>query len=210
MVGRSVRSGAVLGMIMLGTIGLDVALRWTVPAVDLLYLEDVAGAPEWGPAVERIAIAVENVVRWAAIVLFLVWIYRAARNVRALGRKGMTITPGWCVGWFFVPIAMLFMPYRAMREIAVTSDAEGKGQTPAFVLGWWLLFLGDRILSMVRGVVLDHADLATHIAFEVANDIVATAALVALFLTVRFISRGQEHWTRHPEASGLEPTLQTG
>jgi hypothetical protein len=199
-----------LGTVVLGAIGLDVALRWTIPAVDLLYLEDIAGAREWVPGVERVAIGVENVVRWAAIVLFLVWIYRAARNVRALGREGMTITPGWCVGWFFVPVAMLFMPYRAMGEIAATSDAQERGQVPTFVLGWWLLFVGDRILSVLRGIALGHADLATHITFAVANDLVATAALVALVMTVRFISRGQEYWSRHAEASGLEVALQNG
>ena len=56
------------------------------------------------------------------IVLYCVWVYRANKNARALGALGMKHTPGWCVGWFFVPIANLFMPYQAVREIYQASD----------------------------------------------------------------------------------------
>ena len=37
----------------------------------------------------------------------LKWIYRANANVRALGAKDMKFTPGWAVGWYFVPILWL-------------------------------------------------------------------------------------------------------
>src|SRR5437868_6687462 len=49
-------------------------------------------------------------------VLFLRWIHRANRNARALGAQGMRFTPGWAVGWYFIPIASLWKPYQAMKE----------------------------------------------------------------------------------------------
>jgi Domain of unknown function (DUF4328) len=52
-----------------------------------------------------------------AVVFFSIFIHRAASNVRALGRYGMEYTPGWCVGWFFVPFANLYRPYRAVAEV---------------------------------------------------------------------------------------------
>jgi hypothetical protein len=38
------------------------------------------------------------------LVLFLMWVHRANRNARTLS-KGMEVSPGWNVGWFFVPFA---------------------------------------------------------------------------------------------------------
>ncbi len=37
-------------------------------------------------------------------ILILKWIYRANYNARQLGAKDMRFTPGWSVGWYFVPV----------------------------------------------------------------------------------------------------------
>lgn len=50
-------------------------------------------------------------------VLILRWIYRANYNARQIGAAGMTFSPGWSVGWYFVPIAAFWKPYQAMKEI---------------------------------------------------------------------------------------------
>ena len=50
-------------------------------------------------------------------ILVLMWIYRANYNARQLGAADMRFTPGWAVGWYFVPIGWFWMPYLAMREI---------------------------------------------------------------------------------------------
>ncbi len=51
----------------------------------------------------------------AAGVLFLIWVYRANRNAHCLGAEGMEYSPGWSVGWFFVPVACLVMPYNVLE-----------------------------------------------------------------------------------------------
>jgi len=50
-------------------------------------------------------------------VVVLVWIYGANRNAHAIGATGMRFTPGWAVGWYFIPIFNLWKPYQAMKEI---------------------------------------------------------------------------------------------
>ena len=52
-----------------------------------------------------------------AVVLYCIWIHRANRNARALGTQGMRFTPGWCVGWWFIPFMNLYKPYQAVSEI---------------------------------------------------------------------------------------------
>jgi hypothetical protein len=85
-------------------------------------------------------------------IVFLVWIYRANRNARALGAQGMQFTPGWSVGWYFVPIMSLWKPFQAMREIWQASAEPGNWravQTPPLLGWWWALYLGNQILSQI-------------------------------------------------------------
>jgi hypothetical protein len=76
--------------------------------------------------------------------LLLTWVYRANKNGHALGTAGMKYTPGWSVGWFFVPIANLFMPYWVLKEIWQTGSSTPHGGwrqgavSPLLAL-WWLV-----------------------------------------------------------------------
>ena len=47
----------------------------------------------------------------ATFLLFLTWVYKSNVNVKALGASNMKYTPGWSVGWFFIPIANISKPY---------------------------------------------------------------------------------------------------
>ena len=60
-------------------------------------------------------------------VVFGTWIYRAAANVDAASVPGFRFTPGWAVGWHFVPIANLFKPFGAMRQIWNASHGNETG-----------------------------------------------------------------------------------
>jgi hypothetical protein len=84
---------------------------------------------------------------WLQLVAFLLiiicffvvgrWIYRASVNAHALGSE-MTITPGWAVGWYFVPFANLVKPFHAMREIWLSShESDGSYEERVPILGWW-------------------------------------------------------------------------
>lgn len=76
--------------------------------------------------------------------LILKWIYRANYNARQLGAKEMAFTPGWSVGWYFVPIFMLWKPYQAMKEIWKASHKPTEwmivSASPSPILGWWWFF----------------------------------------------------------------------
>jgi hypothetical protein len=80
------------------------------------------------------------------------WIYRANQNVHALGAQGLSATPGWSIGWYFIPGANLVMPYRAMRDIfkASMNPKEWKSEaTSPLLIGWWLLFLATSLLGKI-------------------------------------------------------------
>ena len=72
-------------------------------------------------------------------ILVLTWIHRANHNARQLGAADMQFTPGWAIGWYFVPIAWFWKPYQAMREIwrASRNPADWRGAPVSPLLRWW-------------------------------------------------------------------------
>lgn len=86
----------------------------------------------------------------ATFVVFGIWIVRAHRNLPALGARHLEFTPGWALGWFFVPIAYFWKPYQAMRALWQNSrDATRPDiQDTTWILPvWWGLW----IISLVLG-----------------------------------------------------------
>ena len=85
-------------------------------------------------------------------IFFGCWIVRANKNVRALGADGLRITPGWAVGYFFIPMANLWRPYQAMKDLWLASHNPSSWSTALIgiiVPIWWTLWL----LSIFSGQI---------------------------------------------------------
>ena len=68
----------------------------------------------------QIFVTVIFIISYVAVVIpFLMWISRASKNLWALGASKQKFSPGWAVGWWFIPIAWLWQPYRVTAEIWV-------------------------------------------------------------------------------------------
>jgi hypothetical protein len=74
--------------------------------------------------------------------LILKWIYLANLFARREGAAGMEYSPGWSVGWYFIPFANLWKPFDAFREIwnATLNPQCWKPLTTPIVLRWWWFF----------------------------------------------------------------------
>jgi len=86
------------------------------------------------------------------VVIFARWILLANRNVRALGAEGLRCTPGWAVGYYFVPIVNLWKPYQAMKDLWQASRNPREWQTvqPGGILPlWWALWIITNILGQI-------------------------------------------------------------
>lgn len=75
----------------------------------------------------------------AAIVVECVWQFRAAGAARAMGLPAKR-SPGWGVGFWFIPIVNLWMPYQAIRDCLAYGDPNR-----AMVLRYWLLYVGMEV-----------------------------------------------------------------
>jgi len=67
------------------------------------------------------------------------WIYRVNKNAWQFS-DAMTVSPGWNVGSFFIPILNLFRPFSGVRETWQASHAPIDADTvpvPAIMRLWW-------------------------------------------------------------------------
>jgi hypothetical protein len=69
-------------------------------------------------------------------IAWFVWLHRAVANAQSLGVQTES-TPGWAVGWWFIPFANLVKPYRILRSLF---DGLVSG-SPTIVLYWWGCYL---------------------------------------------------------------------
>jgi hypothetical protein len=102
----------------------------------------------------RGASAVFVLTQVAIAVLFIIWLFRAAKNNEALGREGARFGPGWSIGSWFIPLANLVIPVLLVQDLWRGSNAGvargGRGwrnaSGSALVWWWWAAW----ILSIVR------------------------------------------------------------
>ena len=53
----------------------------------------------------------------ALAVCVMVWMWRAARNLRVAGRTDATWAPGWAVGGWFCPPCIFVIPWLMLQEL---------------------------------------------------------------------------------------------
>jgi hypothetical protein len=100
---------------------------------------------------QGIVALVQAVIMIVGGIAILMWIFRANKNARALGAD-LEVSAGWAVGWYFIPIANLWKPYQAMKEIwqASVNPRYWRAQNRSALLPWWWLFwLASNIASNV-------------------------------------------------------------
>lgn len=72
-------------------------------------------------------------------IIFLMWVYRMSRNAHAIENAKLEYSPGWAVGWYFIPIVNIWKPYQAMKE---TYQAFINREHIGMVLPvWWFAWL---------------------------------------------------------------------
>jgi hypothetical protein len=79
----------------------------------------------------------------ACAAAILLWVHRSCHNAR-VGSRSLRCTPAGSIGWYFVPVANFWMPYRAMREIwrATAEQAGNPADRAGLLLGvWWTLWI---------------------------------------------------------------------
>jgi Domain of unknown function (DUF4328) len=146
--------------------------------------------------------AVDIAVLLATGITFLMWFHRARANLPALGVTDARWSPGWAVGWWFVPFMSLFRPYQVAAEIWRASDpaatqADWRQRPVGSLLGWWwALFIAALVVEQASFRMWMRVDEYTSSDFMQSLSLVDAAAaglnVVGAWLAIRII-REIEH-----------------
>lgn len=130
----------------------------------------------------------------ASVVAVSVWVYLAHDNLRTMGLNGLKYAPAWAVGSFFVPVANLFVPFRAMRDLynrSMGEEAHLAHESAPDVTSWWTCYIvGGMIQLFLMATAL--IDMLTNIYFTTpaaANMILLMFASVLLLGSAFFLHR---------------------
>lgn len=143
-----------------------------------------------------------------AVVTFLMWIYRCYTNLPPLRSDNMEFSPGWAVGWWFVPFANLVKPFQAVRTLWSESDPDFdpnhgflshvQAGAPGFMALWWAAWLLSNFTANVAGRLIDpesSAGLETGAyAYVVAGAMTVIAALLAMKVILVITERQEKRF----------------
>jgi hypothetical protein len=152
-------------------------------------------------------------------IVWLVWQHRGQRTLVRLGVRGLTFTPAWAVGWWFVPIANLWKPFQAVRELWRASrpdvdDSFWAGERTWAVIGWWwavlLLssFVGRVGIGVSQGATID--DYIAGDRIDMVSDLMSACAAALAIMVVRSITGRQEQKIEAGPAVPPRPDIQKG
>ncbi|TCB99884.1 DUF4328 domain-containing protein [Micromonospora zingiberis] len=95
----------------------------------------------------------------AAVVLVIIWTWRARKNLDAFPGAGPTLSAKWAIAGWLVPFVNLVLPHRVMANVA--RDSLWRFGTPWLVHLWWgtwlAFLLTDRIAT--RSAVAEYDSL---------------------------------------------------
>ncbi len=144
---------------------------------------------------------------FATVVVFCVWIHRAHKNLQALRVQHLQYSPGWAVGYYFVPFLNLVRPMQVMQEIWHGSVAPQPGQdaaawkfasTPTLIGGWWGAWILTNIIGQVSFRLYDPAKpklVLFSYKLDVAAGLLSIVAAGLLICLVKGINKRQnEHF----------------
>lgn len=148
--------------------------------------------------VDTAAAIAQFVIFLIAGIIILTWIYRANKTAQLLSGDGVPISPGWNVGWFFVPIASLWKPFEGVRETyqaSVSPDTPHRVDVPGAMRLWWGSWIVSNILSNLAFRLQTMAEgpggqAAANVLYAI-DGIVAIPLCLALIATIRDITEAQ-------------------
>ncbi|WP_373474278.1 DUF4328 domain-containing protein [Sphingorhabdus lacus] len=137
------------------------------------------------------------IVAIATIVLWCMWLHRAAKNVIDADFSDFDSTPAWAVGWHFIPFANLFKPFEIMRKIwNASTGASTVLDSPAPIISrWWAAWLTAGFAGNISTRIALQAESADTLylgtVLAAISSIATFVAIPTAMLMLQTITQGQ-------------------
>jgi hypothetical protein len=163
---------------------------------------------------ERIVALANFVLNLFIVIIFAIWIVRANKNVRALGATDLRMTPGWAVGFFFIPIMNLWKPYQAMKDLWEASHyfSSNPTKTGSILPIWWALWLLSNFVANISFRLTLSAEgleqLRTATTVEIINEVLNIPLCIVAILLVSQIGKAQTTAAQMAHDQEMDQTAQ--
>ena len=131
--------------------GISAALPFAWRAIGMAHLVPISSFQTY-IMVEK---GIDALIHFVAIIMFFVWIYRLTTAIRAT-QGTSAYSPGWTIGWWFVPLANFVVPYFTVSDAwKRTMHGDARGWV---VPVWWTTYIIAMICSTLfgfQGAMLD-------------------------------------------------------
>lgn len=128
------------------------------------------------------------------VISICMWTSKSMINAWAAGDLTPTITPGWAAGWYFIPIAFLWKPYEAMREIWI--NLFGNNASRGLLLSWWIFWILNILTKSVTSVILKDGitseNYELYYSVSMVWVILRILAAILLIIVILKVTRGQQ------------------
>ncbi|HEV7699632.1 MAG TPA: DUF4328 domain-containing protein [Pyrinomonadaceae bacterium] len=222
MTNREYRSANTLSILAIAGVGMEGLLH--VPAIVIAFMQIVD--PDWSFGtktqfsvwlmLQGLLSVLEFLALVVAAIFFLMWLYRAASNLASLRSDSTEFTPGWTVGWWFIPFANLVKPFQTVRHVWSESDPNVEVQheflssvqasAPGFMVAWWALWILANIASNITSKIFDPENIRTTELsgyFFIVDGVLWIAAAALAITVIRSVTRRQEE--RHRRVGAILP-----
>lgn len=131
-------------------------------------------------------------------ILFLMWLHRAYKNLQAFGVR-TDDSPGWVVGYWFIPFVNLVRPYQKVKELFDKSESvatqmrcNNQDADSSIIGGWWACYLISGFisnLSLKNSFAPSTDDLILATVFDIVSKVLS---LIAAWLIIKIINNIDE------------------
>jgi len=138
------------------------------------------------------------VVYIALVVLFLRLLYKAVQQAKSFSTPFTYVSPGWAVGYWFVPVMNLYRPFQVVKALfAACTHEAGPGAKSAVgeqLLGaWWAMLLIGNMASwaLARSDIdmSSRAGVTSFVGYDIACNLLLIVGAVLFSLVVKHLVR---------------------
>ena len=144
----------------------------------------------------------------ASAIAVLRWLSRVVDNTPPLTGSTPIRSPREAIGWWFVPIASLVVPYQIVGDTSERLDPEGRG-LGSLRIAWWLCFIGSSFLAAPVNALIQSDSIEgikAMLAFSAASSLVTAVSGALLIVLVRRVERfSQLRVSRIAQAPAISP-----
>ena len=131
-------------------------------------------------------------------ILFLRLLYKAVQQAKGFMTPFTYVSPGWAVGYWFIPIVGLYKPYRIIHALfaACAKEAGGDAKPAAgeqLLSAWWALFvignLAGWAVARMDTDFSDRAQVITFCEYTLGCDLLLIAATPLFWIVIKRLVR---------------------